>query len=431
MEYWASFAVNCLYVIVSMFFILQKKIEINKLSLYIIYIVGLFLLLLTFEFCPTSYRIIINSFIYVLLAYLLFKDGLKKSFLLGILMMILNIIAEIIYACIPLSLINHSLFTTINPLTVVIQNSIIGIIVLLISYLLGYKKGYIKIIKNIEKISTKQIIIFSLLCVVIFNLFMWLAYFVSEDLFNNSALSFVGSAISLFSVLLVFSYLKTNNKYVDISEKYNLSLENIKDYEQIIESNRVNNHEIRNQFLMLRNMSKNKKITGYIDSILNNNLTDSEELLNEVIRIPSGGLRGLIYTKLLYMHEQQIDYELYIDKKITSRKVNTIASSCMVDICKVVGVFLDNAIEAVNELKEKRITVEIFADRKDIVISITNNFTGYIDIENLENSGYTTKSEGRGYGLKLVSDILAKNNKLENYKELYEDNFTQNLKIKM
>ena len=225
--------------------------------------------------------------------------------------------------------------------------------------------------------------------------------------------------------------MKTSNSYKTVTEKYDLTMNIVRDYEQIIENNKINNHETRNQFRILRNMTTNRKIIDYIDGILNDTINDSEELLMEVNKIPSGGLKGLIYAKLLCMKESNINYELYVDKKINIRKMNSISAELMVDICKIIGVFLDNAIEAVNSLKEKNITIELYTEKNDIVISVTNNFLGVLDTANFAKSGYTTKSIGHGYGLKLVSEILNRNRLLENYKEIYADNFTQNLKIKM
>ena len=214
-------------------------------------------------------------------------------------------------------------------------------------------------------------------------------------------------------------------------EKYSISLDNIKLYEDIIENNRVNNHEVRNQFLMLRGMSKNKKLNTYIDSILDKNISTNEDLLNKVIKIPSGGLRGLIYTKLIQMQDNNINYEVHVDKRVNSRKFSKIDSNTMIDICKIIGVFLDNAIECVSNLKKKNITIEFYVERNNIIVCITNNFEGKIDFDKLGTGDYTTKGNGHGYGLKLVKEILSRNYRLENSCELYEDNFTQNLKIKM
>ena len=139
----------------------------------------------------------------------------------------------------------------------------------------------------------------------------------------------------------------------------------------------------------------------------------------------------MIYSKLLVMKERNINYNLLIDRKVSINKFNKLDDKVIVDVCKILGVFLDNAIEAVEKLKEKDIVIEIYTDRNDINFAITNNFSGKIEVNELDTFKYTTKGSGRGYGLVLVNDIVKKSNILENSIEIYEDNFTQNIKIKM
>ena len=379
----------------------------------------------------TSIRLIMNILIYVLLAFFLFKTTLKNSFILGVFLILINILSELIYVMASLPVIKHQSFILNDETLVFFQNVLIGLIMVCISYFVGKRKWYYKLLKTINRISSRKILIFLTLSIVLFNFLMWITYFVSQSLYNNDLLTMAGSAISIFCAIFLFVYLKTNNNYKEVSEKYDLSLKSIEEYENMIENSKINNHETRNQFLIIRNMSKNKKITNYIDTLLDNTINDSEQLLAEVSRLPRGGLRGLIYSKLLIIKEKKINYNLLIDKKVSITKFTKINDKTMVDICKILGVFLDNAIESVENLKEKDIIIEIYMDKKDIVISVTNNFNGEINLEELENIGYTTKGEGHGHGLSLVREILKKNKYIENYKEVYEDNFTQNIKIKM
>ena len=103
----------------------------------------------------------------------------------------------------------------------------------------------------------------------------------------------------------------------------------------------------------------------------------------------------------------------------------------MLDVCKIVGVFLDNAIEAVLELKQKHIKITLFTDGEYLNIEISNNFKGNIDLTSIDEKGYTSKSKGHGYGLTLVKEILSKNNKLKNERKINKNIFTQKLKIKL
>ena len=182
---------------------------------------------------------------------------------------------------------------------------------------------------------------------------------------------------------------------------------------------------------MIRNMSKNKKITNYIDEIIDNKLKDNDKLMLDVLVIPEGGLRGLIYSKLLFMKENNINGNLLVDKKIKAVDLINVEDSLMLDICKVIGVFIDNAIDEVLKLKERNIEIAIYFENKELCIEVSNNYKNQIDIENMGNLGYTTKGENHGYGLALVKEIIQNNKKLINEKKINKNIFSQILKIKM
>ena len=73
----------------------------------------------------------------------------------------------------------------------------------------------------------------------------------------------------------------------------------------------------------------------------------------------------------------------------------------------------------------------MYLEKEYLVFEILNNYEGKIELEKLEQTGYTTKGQGHGYGLSLTRKIIDNNKKLKNEKRLSKETFTQILKIKM
>ena len=88
------------------------------------------------------------------------------------------------------------------------------------------------------------------------------------------------------------------------------------------------------------------------------------------------------------------------------------------DIVIIMGNLIENALEAVERVKEKRISLDVFFDRGNLFINIKNTFDGEVRFgENLATEkGIISRKSGRdhGYGLKNVKRSVEKyNGKLE------------------
>ena len=198
----------------------------------------------------------------------------------------------------------------------------------------------------------------------------------------------------------------------------------------------VYTHENRNEFYTIRNMLKEgedrDKVIKYIDTLINNKIKDNEKIMKKTAKIPSGGLRATIYSKLCLMDKLKIKYKLNISRDVSTTDLINLDEDLILKICKILGVFLDNSIDAVKKLKKREISIEIYILNKYLCIDITNNFKGNLDLDKISEAKYTTKGEGHGYGLTLVKQILNdESKKLENEKSINRDTFTQTLKIKM
>ncbi len=373
-------------------------------------------------------RIVSITIVLAMVCSAIFRVDIKTGMIATLTSQLLTMIAETIFVIIISLLLNSgSDFIENTQFGTILANTGIGIIVILFAQCEWVKKLY-HFFKGITRnISDVHLIFITIIFILGLNIFAMIAYYELD--FKMMLLFNVVTMVIYFAVIM--TALKNKNDYIEVYDKYNTTLSSLKEYEDIFNQYRVSNHENKNQLLTIRNMIKNKEkhIPEYIDKIVENKLKDNEYLMGKSMIIPEGGLRGLIYSKMLVMKEKNIDFDLSIDKAIRTVQLIELGDQSMLDIYRIMGVFLDNAIEAVENLEEKFIDLEMRIENQKLYISVTNNFCGNIDLEQMDKVGYSTKGKNHGYGLALVKEIIEENKLLEHKKEIMADEFVQTISI--
>lgn len=404
----------------------KKKINFKDYKFYVVLILYVFLLMLSVSIVDKFVKIACTTIISMLLNYYLMRKNIKRTVLMPAITQIIIMIAEtglalILILCdVNLELIASDLFGGFAI------NTSVAVIVILIFLLCTFLPSlYQKILKATDRIDSEYFIILVFIVILIANVSAMNVYYKIDFKY----LLIFNTLVTVVYFIIIVSSLYNRNNYLKVFDKYNTTLSNLKEYEDILNQYRVSNHENKNQLLTIRNMIKNeeKNIPEYIDKIVENKLKDNEQLMGQSSIIPEGGLRGLVYSKMLLMKEYNIDFDLSIDKAIKRVQLLQLGDNTVLDICKIVGVFLDNAIEAVSSLNEKFIDLEMSIENKKLYISVSNNYEGIIPVEEIESHGYTTKGKGHGYGLSLVKKLVDGNPLLRNEKGVSSDEFTQRL----
>jgi len=248
---------------------------------------------------------------------------------------------------------------------------------------------------------------------------------------NNDS-EFIISVITiiLFIILILF-LLREKIKESKASKKFDELFEQSETIKTLLNRYKKYNHENKNQLIVIRENSKgNKKVIEYIDSILNENMGHEDKWINELSYITDPGISGFLSVKINEMIDNGIKVSLIISPKVKKYKFEKIKSKEYKEICRILGVYLDNAHEASSGTKKKEVTIEILIDDNRLLIIISNSFKGKIELDKLDKEGYTTKGKNHGVGLSLVSDIIKSNNHLEQKREIIKDYYFQYLYIK-
>lgn len=281
-----------------------------------------------------------------------------------------------------------------------------------------------------EKSHSKEIIIYSII-IIIMAIISTISSYVK---WKTTYVIIINTLLILFFASIAIKFMNTKKQYENVSSKYQTSINSLKEYETMIDKFRVNTHENKNELLTIRNMIKNndKKTIEYIDALVDNKIKDNEKIMYQTSKIPEGGLRATIYSKLCIMEKNKIKYKLNISKDVRTVDLINLDEELILNICKILGVFIDNSIDAVKNIKKKEIGIELYVIDNELYIDITNNFKGEINLSKIGHERHTTKGKEHGYGLLLVNKIIKENSRyLENEKKISGNYFTQSLIIKI
>lgn len=410
------------------FKIFSKKISLKKHSICTILIT--MLSFYNYYFNNNYIKVVGVILMFTVVIRLFYINDLKSAVVASLVTELTFIMSELFFSVIMLLCFHDNLnFVMEKYFGTLLINSLICIIAIIICRFMNLDKFYKTIRNMIEKINISMVLlIFSILTISV-NIFLMLPYYQVSTV-TVVLLNFC--MIVVYS-LIVFKFIQAKNRYIEINDKYSLTETSLKELQSNINRLMTVNHEHKNQLLTIRTMvaNKDKDVLKNIDTIIDRKIKDDKELKVRTSIISNTMLGALVYSKLLTMKENNINYNIHIDKALSKSNFIKLDDKTNVDICKAVGVYLDNAIEAVNGIDVKEINIDLFLEDNYLYITIANTFDGNIDVNMLDDYGYTTKSEGHGYGLALVKEVIKENNNLDSETEIIDNVFIQKLKIKM
>lgn len=384
--------------------------------------------ILSLYLIPQPYNTFFNMIICPLFIFLIIKTTILKSILSEAIMFIINLVLESIIIAI-----SHNLFSINSVMLTVVP--IYRLIVALILYFSIF--SLYLIIKNIkfnidilDDLSIKTKVLFFInfiIAIIIISIQFYLLYFYSSS---------ISSIILIFSILMLISYLcislyslyktaklQKTSKDLEEAQLYNKTL-------TILHDNiRAFKHDFNNIVQALGGYISTEDLPGlkkYYTELLSDCQTSNNlNILNpEIINDPA--IYSLITSKY---HKATslgitVNLEIFLDLTTLNMKIY--------EFTRILGILLDNAIEATLECENKEIIVCIKKDdSKNRQLAIVKNTykDKNIDTEKIYEKGYSTKPNNTGLGLWKVRQILKSNNNLNLYTSKTNDYFSQQLEI--
>lgn len=157
---------------------------------------------------------------------------------------------------------------------------------------------------------------------------------------------------------------------------------------------------------------------------LNKKLQSDTAHLNQLENLDIAELKSLVTAKLLYAAELNIQIQVEIPEKLSPPPVNT------VDLTRILGIFLDNAIEAAIEASPAFIHFAAVSLTEGWSFVIENSYIDKgIPLGNLMKGNVSTKGSNRGIGLHNAQKLIAQYDHVFLETESRSGIFTQKLQI--
>ena len=379
-------------------------------------------------FIPTPFNVIINYFFIFIILMCYFKFTFVQT--------ILAIIIPFAVFGLSNSLIMNPFLKTFKitfetasnvPIYRILYTFCTYFLIFLIMQLVNYKKWKIPFNSGLDK-KTKKIILL--------NITLGIFTLIIQIFLNFNYINTIPIIFTIFNYVLLLAYILTSfyslikamkldiaTRDLENAESYNNSLtvlyDNVKGFKHDFD-NMVN---IIGGYIQVNDFEGLKK---YYDSLEKDCArVNNVRMLNPNI-INNPGIYNLIVSK----YKKATDFDITINFEFFFDFENL--HMPIYEFSRILGILLDNAIEAAKECEEKQINLVFRESRKQHVqlVIIENTYMNKdIDTKQIFEKGISGKENHFGIGLWEVNNIIKKNNNIVLNTSKDEKHFKQELQI--
>lgn len=383
---------------------------------------------ISMNFLPNALNLSLNYILMIILTHFIFKISFLKSFFSIVAASLIFNIVSLLFLNPYMTFFNLSSeqLSTI-PLYRLLYVILVYSCVFIVTTIIKKRSLKIKFIDDIDKKS--KLIIFSNLILGLLTLFVqtFIAiYYIDKLPILITSLSFISLiayfGLSIYSLTRVFKLTLTTRK-LESAEEYNNTLHILHDNVRGFKHDFDNIVTTIGGYIRTEDMNGLKKYYLQLEDDCQrvNNLY----LLNPEI-INNDGIYNLLTKKYNEAEEKDIKVNItfLLDLSTLHMKIYEFA--------RILGILLDNAIEASSECEERIINLTFRNDSKNSreLILIENTYNDKnLDTEKIFEKGVSGKDNHTGLGLWEVRKLRKKNNNINLYTSRNDNFFCQQLEI--
>lgn len=364
----------------------------------------------------------------IILSAILYNVYASQALVLVVLMIIIFFYSKVRWYSIVIVLMSTLLSYLTNFITVAIslytENIIHNIyfynifhfsIFIILSLILAhlFKHLLIRLRYSYLYLSKKYYIIISFVLAIAFIYF----YIISQTNLQESnslnfyAIIFVSITVLLSLVILLLSAfalreMKYKRKLQEIEAYYEYTLR----IESINNEMRKFRHDYVNILTTLSDYIREDDMPGlrkYFDEHIvpmKDKLKTRSIKMNGIEKLKVREIKGLITTKIIQAQEKRIPISIEVPDEIDRISMNT------VELSRIIGIIVDNAIEASENLEEPLINIAFIDNDESVTFIVMNKCSDDIPkIHELFEQGFSTKGDNRGLSLSTLKELTDSN----------------------
>lgn len=254
--------------------------------------------------------------------------------------------------------------------------------------------------------------------------------FTQSMIFYNGIIFGVFFLLTFVIFILCLYIMKKNSELERIQKDDENLLEYMDKLEGMYEEMRIFKHDYLNILSTLNHYIMDEDMESLKSYFQSQIMPDSVDfsgkgsILSKLSNIKIRELKGLIYSKLVIALNLQLSVTLEIRNEISQVTMNTL------DLCKVLGIFLDNALDAAKQYGAGEIILAIMDNENHITTIISNSsVTEKINVQKIYAKSYTTKADHSGIGLYSAKTIIDRYPNVTHSTQARNFMFTQTLHI--
>lgn len=279
---------------------------------------------------------------------------------------------------------------------------ILTVIMCIVIYLLHTSKVIrrIEFSKFFSKYKSINIIILNL-----FVFFLFIKVLMSNEIMNTKIMIPITTLglilIGVNCYFYVFLYKMFNErKKNEIKKSFNPLINDL------ISKLKANEHEYKNHLNTIWSIAQvtpSEEIKEKLKEYIGNIVDDTEEF-SMLLNIENTIIKAVLYNKAQRAEKLGVKYNYKVSSDFKEIQLDNS------ELTVILSNLLNNAIEATSFIEKKEVIINITEDERYYKIEV-KNYTSNLKSEDLTQIfkvGYTTKGEGRGYGLANVKAIVDK-----------------------